>query len=137
MHRPFTQAWTDAFVHAINADATYKTAGAGWTWPLALVLAAAPAHGYPEDVAVELELSGGACHAARLVAGQHSSCDYVLRGDYDTWKSVVTGQTDPVVAVTLGKLKLVKGSLTTLMLQTKAAKALVACAQAVPTEFPA
>ncbi len=137
MHRPFTQSWTDAFVAAINADAAYRAAGASWTWPLALVLKAAPEHGYPDDVAVELQLDRGTCTGARVVTGEQSACDFVLRGDYDTWKSVVTGGADPVVAVTMGKLKLVKGSLTTLMLQTKAAKALVACAQAVPTDFPA
>jgi putative sterol carrier protein len=137
MHRPFTQPWTDAFVAAINTDAAYKTAGAGWTWPLALVLKAAPEHGYPEDVAVELDLNRGTCDGARLVTGAHSECDFVLRGDYDVWKSVVSGELDAVVAVTMGKLKLVKGALTTLMLNTKAAKALVACAKSVPTDFPA
>jgi putative sterol carrier protein len=72
----------------------------------------------------------------RLLTGTHSECDFVLRGDYDVWKQVVAGALDAVVAVSMGKLKLVKGSLTTLMMQTKAAKALVQCARSVPTLFP-
>lgn len=135
MHRPFTPEWAAAFRDAINADAEYKTAGAGWTWPLALSLSADAARGYPQDVAVELELSRGSCSDARIKVGDKATTDFVLRGDYETWKAVVSGQLDPVVAVTMGKLRLVQGSLTTLMLQTKAAKALVACAQQVPTDF--
>lgn len=135
MHRPFTPEWAAAFRDAINADADYKTAGAGWTWPLALSLSADAARGYPQDVAVELELSRGSCGEVRVKVGDKATTDFVLRGDYDTWKAVVSGQLDPVVAVTMGKLRLVQGSLTTLMLQTKAAKALVACAKQVPTDF--
>jgi putative sterol carrier protein len=136
MHRPFTPGWADAFAAAINADAEYRAAASGWTWPLALVLVAAPEHGYPDDVALELDLERGTCRGHRLVTGQHATTDFVLRGPYDAWKQVVTGAMDPVVAVSLGKLKLVKGSLATLLLQTKAAKALVQCARAVPTRFP-
>ncbi len=137
MHRPFTPEWASAFRDAINADAEYKAAGAGWTWPLALSLSAAPAHGFPQDVAVELDLARGTCGDVRVKVGEKATTDFVLRGDYDAWRAVVRGELDPVVAVTMGKLKLVQGSLTTLMLQTKAAKALVACAQRVPTDFGA
>lgn len=137
MLRPFTPEWAAAFRDAINADAEYRTAGAGWTWPLALSLSADPARGFPHDVAIELDLAHGTCGEVRVKVGEKATTDYVLRGDYDAWRAVVGGQLDPVVAVTMGKLRLVQGSLTTLMLQTKAAKALVACAQKVPTDFGA
>lgn len=135
MHKPFSPAWADAFRDAINASAEYRAAAAGWTWPLALSLAATPERGFPEDIAVELDLDRGTCTGVRLKTGEKATTDFVLRGDYDAWASVVAGNVDPVVAVTMGKLKLVQGSLTTLMLNTKAAKALVACAQQVPTDF--
>lgn len=134
MRKPFTPEWADAFCSAINADATYRDAGAGWRWPLALSLAATPERGIPDDVAVELDLDAGTCRGARVVTGK-SSCEYVLRGDWATWEAVVTGALDPVAAVTLGRLRLVQGSLTTLMMQTRAAKALLACAQQVETDF--
>lgn len=135
MHRPFTPEWASAFRDAINANADYRAAAASWTWPLALSLSADATRGFPQDVAIELDLSRGTCGDVRVKVGEKATTDFVLRGDYDAWRSVVGGHLDPVVAVTMGKLKLVQGSLTTLMLQTKAAKALVACAQGVPTDF--
>jgi putative sterol carrier protein len=135
MHKPFSSEWAHAFRDAINASAEYRTAATGWTWPLALSLSASPDRGYPSDIAVELDLDRGTCTAVRVKTDEKATTDFVLRGDYEAWQSVVQGNVDPVVAVTMGKLKLVQGSLTTLMLNTKAAKALVACAQQVPTDF--
>jgi putative sterol carrier protein len=135
VHKPFTQGWADAFQQAINSNEAYRAAGSGWTWPLALSLSADPARGYPQDVAIELDLANGHCSAVRLKLGEKATTDFVLRGDFGAWEQVVRGTLDPVVAVTMGKLKLVQGSLTTLMMQTKAAKALVACAQLVETDF--
>lgn len=95
-----------------------------------------PDLGIAEERAVEVELDRGHCGAARAIAGAEVTADIALRGDYDTWKRIVRGELDPVSAVTMGRLKLVRGSLTTLMLYTGAARALVACAAAVPTRFP-
>lgn len=133
--RPFTAEWAAAFRDAINADPAYAAAGKGWTWPIALSLVADPARGYPEDVAIELALSGGHCAGATLTTGGRATSEFVLRGDYESWQSVVRGDVDPIVAVATGKVRLVQGSLTTLMLNTAGAKALLACAQRVPTAF--
>lgn len=133
---PFTQPWADAFCAAIESDADYRAASQSWRWPLALVLEAKPELGFAEDVAVELALDRGHCASARAVAARDVTAPYVLRGGYDAWKRVVRGELDPVLAVTTGKLRLVKGALTTLMLHSRSARALVACARNVPTRFP-
>lgn len=136
MYQPWTQEWADAFRAAINADPSYQRAAGSWTWPVALVVQARPDVGIPEERAVEVDLDRGRCDAARVVAGPDVTADIALRGDYDTWKRIVRGELDPVSAVTTGKLRLVRGSLTTLLLYTGAARALVACAASVPTRFP-
>ena len=137
MPRPFTQPWADAFHAAINADPDYGKTAAGWTWPVALVLdPARPDLGYPESAGVELALSRGTCHGARAVPGATAQADIVLAADYATWKEVVGRQLDAVVGVATGRIRLVRGSLMTLMMHTGAAKALVACATHVPTEWP-
>lgn len=137
MPRPFTQPWADAFHAAINADADYRRAAAGWKWPVTLVLdPARPEAGYPESVGVELDLDRGVCHGARLVPGAAARSDIVLAADYPTWKEVVGRTLDPVVGVATGRIRLARGSLMTLMLHTGAAKALVSCAADVPTEWP-
>lgn len=135
MHRPFTIAWADALRESINDNATYKTAAAKWTWPVALVLDAHPDLGFPEPVAVELTLDRGTCHAAAIVAPAAVTAPFMLRASYATWKRIVQGQLDAVTAVTMGEVKFT-GALTTLLLHVGAAKALVGCAQLVPTHFP-
>lgn len=134
MHRPFTAAWADAFRSAIESDASYRSAAAKWTWPVALVLTPAPELGYTESVAVELQLDSGRCHAAAIVAADAVTAPLALTAPYPVWKSIVRGELDPMAGVTRGLIA-VRGSLTTLMLHARAATALVACAKAVPTEF--
>jgi len=134
---PFTQPWADAFREAINGDAGYRAAGAGWTWPLALVLEPVAEYGFPEGAAVQLELSRGTCErATALAAAAAVTATFALRGAYPAWKAIVRGELDPVGAVMTRRLTLASGSLTTLMMHTRTAKALVACARRVDTAFP-
>lgn len=134
-HRPFTADWADAFREAIEQDEAYRAAAQKWTWPVALVLEPAAELGYPEPVAVELQLDRGRCAAAAITTRDAVTAPFVLSAPYHTWKSVVRGELDPIAGVTRGKIA-VQGSLATLMLQAKAATALVACARNVPTQFP-
>ncbi|MCX5762330.1 MAG: Fis family transcriptional regulator [Gemmatimonadetes bacterium] len=133
--RPFTQPWADALREAINADAAYRAVAANWTWPVALVLDAAPDLGYATDAAVEFALHRGDCTSARVVEYADINAPFVLRAPYAVWKKVVRGITDPVMAIALRQITL-QGSLSTLMMHAGAAKALVACARTVPTRFP-
>ncbi|HET7456446.1 MAG TPA: hypothetical protein VFJ74_02260 [Gemmatimonadaceae bacterium] len=133
---PFTQPWADAFREAINADERYRVEGAGWTWPLALVLEPSPQVGYPTGGAVQLELARGHCERATAVAADDATAPYRLRGGYAAWKAIVRGELDPITAVMTRRLTLVSGSLTTLMMHTRSAKALVECARHVDTVFP-
>lgn len=135
MHRPFSPEWAAALQASINADPTYAKAASKWTWPVALVLDAAPDLGYAEPVAVELALDKGHCHGATIVAPAAVTAPFTLRASYATWKQVVQGKLDAVAAVTAGQVKFT-GRLTTLLLHMNAAKALVGAAQMVPTAFP-
>lgn len=134
-YRPFTQAWADAVRDTINDDAHYRTVAAEWSWPVALVLEAVPEFGYASDAAVEFALNRGRCTAAAVVDPASLDVPFVLRARYAVWKRIVLGITDPVIALLLRQVTL-DGSLSTLMLHAGAAKALVACARRVPTEFP-
>lgn len=134
-HRPFTPEWAAALRDAIEADTTYRELAAKWTWPVALVLDAAPELGYAEPVAVELTLDRGRCHDAVIRHPDAVTAPFVLRAPYATWKLVMRGELDPLAGVTRGKIG-VKGSLATLMMHARSASALCACARAVPTRFP-
>jgi putative sterol carrier protein len=130
----FTPAWAEALLHAVNSDTTYRDAGKGWTNPVALVVA--PGDGMPGGAAVQVELAAGVCLSAESLAPDAVTAPFVLSADLATWKEIVAGATDPIMAVARGKVKLARGSLGTLMLHAKGAKALVACAQQIATDWP-
>jgi putative sterol carrier protein len=135
-HAPFSQPWADALRALLNADATWRDASKNWRWSLALAMDAEPSLGFPDAVAVELDLVNGNCERAEARPAAEVTSDYVLRGDYATWKSIVREDVDAVGAVMTGKLKLAKGSLLSLMSHVASARALVACARRVDTHFP-
>jgi putative sterol carrier protein len=130
----FSEAWAAAFRAAVNNDAAYRDAAKGWTNPVAMVIDedAGPAAG----MAVQVDLKAGTCLSAVALSAEAVSAPFVLSADLATWKEIVTGGSDPIMAVARGKVKLSRGSLGTLMLHAKGAKALVACAQKIDTLWP-
>jgi putative sterol carrier protein len=135
MFAPFTQPWADAFRAAINSSDHYRTAARSWLWSTSLVCTTDPLLGISVDTAIELALDRGVCHAAIAKPAAESSAEFEFRAPLATWKLVLSGQLDPIMGVTKGSI-ITNGPLTTLLLQMKAASALVACAQQVPTKFP-
>jgi putative sterol carrier protein len=133
--RPFTQPWADALREAINGDANYRAAAATWTWPVALVLEAAPAFEYHAAAAVQFTLDRGVCTAAQVLDPSAITAPFVLRAPYGVWKRIVRGALDPIMAVALRQVSL-QGSLGTLLAHARAAKALVSCVRTVSTHFP-
>lgn len=135
MYTPFTQPWADALCAAVNVDAAYREASRSWKWPLALVQNSAPEFGYPHDTAVLLDLAHGSCRGARLVPISEAVAPFVLRASYGVWKRIAIGELDPIMAIVKGEVKLT-GSLGTLMLHTRSAKALAECVRTLPTQYP-
>ena len=130
----FSPAWAAAFLVAVNSDADYRSAAQGWTNPVALVVA--PELGVTDGVAVQVDLQAGTCISAAALAPDEVSAPFVLTGALAAWKEIVADGTDPIAAVARGKVRLTRGSLGTLMMHAKAAKALLACAQKVETLWP-
>ena len=130
----FSDAWAAAFRDAVNTNDAYSDAGKSWTNPVALVVE--PFTGAPAGAAVQVELVAGHCLGAAALAPEAVTAPFVLTADVETWKSIVMGSTDPIMAVARGKVKLTRGALGTLMLHAKAAKALVTCAHDISTDWP-
>lgn len=137
MHDAFSAAWADAWRDAINADATYADAGARWRDALALTCAPDAEAGFPAGAAVEVMLDGGRCTGARAVAPDATDAPVVLHASAATWRALLEGTLAPVAGVALGKVKLARGALGTVMMHAAGLEALVACARQVPTRWPA
>ena len=133
---PFTTPWAHAFCVEVNSDDAYRAAAAHWRMPVAMVLERIPELGYPDDIAVHLDLREGRCHGARIVRAAEVKAPLVLRGHYGVWKRIVLGELDPVAAVMKRELH-VSGPIMTLMLHVSWARALLACARRIEIHDPA
>ena len=130
----FSADWASAFMTAVNSDDTYRDAAKGWTNQVALVVE--PGVDIDTGAAVQVDLQAGTCLSASSLAPADVSAPFVLSADLDTWKEILGGAADPIMAVARGRVRLTRGSLGTLMLHAKGAKALVACAQKIDTLWP-
>lgn len=133
-HALFSPEWALALRDAINADERYREAAAKWEWPVALVVR--EGEGRAEPLAVELALRHGHCDEARVLPAADATAPFVLRGAEAAWRRVLAGDLDPIAGIMRKELELVRGSLATLLLHVKAAKALVEAARGVEIEGP-
>ena len=132
---PFTQTWADAFRDAINGDASFGEVAGTWSTPLALVLDDGAPVGLVGPVALEVVIEQGVCRSARLLSPDACKAPFVFRAPYEVWRDIIQSGLDPVGAVLRGPMTLT-GSLEAIMRHASAIKALVRCAQAVPTLYP-
>jgi len=123
----FSDAWAKACQSELNASAAYREAGANWDAAVAFIL--------DDDEGqrgVYVDLWHGECREARqLVEGDIDQAPYVIRGGEAAWSSVLGGSLEPLMALAMGQLKLIKGSLGALAFQIRAARELVAAASRV------
>ena len=129
----FSTDWAHAVCARLNASEEYRQAARGWEGDVALVATADPAQpgGAPART-VWLDLHHGACRAAAGTLPEHTPA-FTLSAPPAVWRDVLAGQTDPVLGIVLGKLK-VDGSMTTLATNAKATRALLAEAAGVAVD---
>ena len=130
--------WTTAYKDAVNGNALYREAGKSWTHgAVAMIVKANAALGIAEDAAMILDVHGGECRGTKFVSRSEaeSGAPFVIVGDYNYWKDVITGKDDPIKAMMQGKLKLTKGHLPTIIRYVESSRQLVRSASSVPTEF--
>ena len=134
-----TAAWAEALVAEINASSEYRNAAAKWgdgfNGNVVLVFDADDTQKATHALLVELAM--GACHGASFVPGvSHPTAGFGLRAPFGVWRDVLSRKTLAATAILTGKMK-VEGDKMTLLKHTAAHRALVACAAALDTEFPA
>jgi len=134
-----TPAWADALTAEINASSEYRNAAAKWgdgfNGNVILVFDADDQMAQTRSLLIRL--SKGTCGGASfLEGGTHPEAGFGLRAPFTTWKDVLERKTMAATAILTGRMK-VDGDKMTLLKHTAAHRALVACASAIDTEFPA
>jgi putative sterol carrier protein len=133
----FTLEWAQAWRDQIRANGAYQAAARTWRWPLVLVMKADPGLGLPEERSIYLDLFQGECRDARMATAEDvEQAPFLLSADPRTWRQVLERRLEPIPGLMRGKLKLVKGSLASLLPYILAAKELVESAARVETRYP-
>jgi putative sterol carrier protein len=130
----FSDAWAQALLAAVNSDGHYADAAGDWTNPVALVVEASAR--VPTGVAVQLDLAAGLCRHAQSLSPAQVTAPFVLAAAIEVWEDIFGGRTDPLTAVARGQVALTQGSMFTLMLNARGARALLGSAQQIETLWP-
>jgi len=133
-----TEAWAAALVAEINASSEYRNAAASWGdgWNGNVLLVFEADAMLKTTQALLVRLAKGACGGASFVAGvAHPDAGFGLRAPFTVWKDVLSRKQLAATAILTGKMK-IEGDRMTLLKHTAAHRALIACAAALPTEFP-
>lgn len=131
--------WAESYKDAINQNATYRTAAHDWDeGAIALVCAAEPALGIDGPRAIVLDLEYGECHGVKYTDRETAMAEapFVIEADYATWKAVIRGELDPIVAMLSSRLALARGALGSMIKNVEGSQALVKSATSIETRFP-
>lgn len=136
-----SEKWMSAFCSALNENEKYASAAKKWEGSILFVVTNLPdkiaeIYGGRTKLGFVLDLWHGECRGAKWFDDPDSAeADYVIEAKYDDWKKIIEGKLSPIPALTTRKLKIVKGSLGTIMRFASASLEMVKSAQRVPTKF--
>ena len=129
----FSSVWAERLERELTASETYRAAAASWKGSLAFVLLPDGSPGFPEKRELFLDLAHGGPRAVRpALPGDMAQATFCLQGPAATWRRLLHGDLAPGAAVMGGGLKLVRGSMFSLLPHLAAAQALFECARDVP-----
>lgn len=123
----FTEKWTQTYIDLINNDVRYKEHGSDWNNTIRFI-ATTPT----ETKAVWLNLVHGVCiKGCSGAKALEAKTEFEIKADEHTWTILLNTNSDPLVAIMTGKLKLTLGSLFTLSRHATSAKDLVRIASSI------
>lgn len=126
--------WIKALMDKVNGSDAYRQAAKNWEGDFYFVVNAGSS--VPEDVYLYMDLWHGSCRDAYQAASPDEKApEFVIRAPVDAWQKVIEKKVDPIRALMTRQLKL-KGTMTKIMKQPKAATELVNCCTLVDTTWP-
>jgi len=137
MAEVFSAAWGAAWRDEINQSRGYRRAGARWDDTVVFVMSPSPFADGVAERGVLLDLSLGHCRDARAASnGDLAAASFVIAADPDTWRRVLAGKLDIIMAIMQKRFTLRRGTMAELLPHASAAHELLAAARRVKAEFP-
>jgi putative sterol carrier protein len=126
--------WVRALMDEINRSQAYEQAARNWEGDFYFIVE--PEGGLDETVYLYMDLWHGKCREAFL-ASDPAQKDPVFRmsAKAGIWRKVVEKELDPIRGLLTRQIQL-RGNMSMIMKNVKAAQELVECCTRVPTEFP-
>jgi putative sterol carrier protein len=125
--------WVVALCEALNNSPSYAEAAKNWEGDFYFIVE--PGGPLTQQAILYMDLWHGKCRLAKGItdpSGMNPA--FVMSANYDTWVKVIKAELDPIQGLMTRKLKL-KGNMTMIMKNVKAAQELVKCCALVPTEW--
>lgn len=128
----FSDEWAGQWKDLINQSQEYRQSGWDWKGSMVMVLEKEDSRA----AAVYAGLREGRCLEARAAGDDDlQRADFVIGASPDTWQGLLNGSLDPMFAVLQGRLHLRKGKTAALLPYAPAAKAMVAAARGIDTDY--
>lgn len=133
---PFpSDEWVKAIATELNKSTEYKQAAKNWEGDICFVITAGA--GVAKDTYLYMDLWHGDCRDAyQIQEGGPIKSEFKISGTLPTWRKVLEGKLDPIMALMGRQLKL-EGNMAKVMKAPKAAIELVNCGKRVATQWPA
>ena len=127
--------WIKKMMDNLNASSSYLEAAINWEGDFYFIIE--PGGKLKEQVILYMDLYHGKCREAFQVNGQKDQLKpvFVLSAPIGNWKKVMTKKVDPIQAIMTGQLRL-RGNMSIVMRNVRAAKELVENCTRIDTDFP-
>ena len=133
----FSDSWVKGWGEKLSTSDVYRATASKWEGDIVLVMEPDDGLGVTERQTVYLDLWHGDCRDTRVATEEDErEAAYVISASAHSWREILEGSLDPIMALMRGRLTLKKGSLASLLPYTSAAKELVVSAREVETIFP-
>jgi putative sterol carrier protein len=130
MTETFTPEWAAAWREEINRSSRYRRSGARWDDCIVFVMTADG--GASDERAVFLDLAHGECRAARIASpADLQTAAFVVAANPETWRRVLGGRLDIVMAIMQKRFALRRGTMAELLPHASAAHDLLAAARRI------
>lgn len=129
-------AWAKEWKKRLDASPAFSAVAAGWSGSLMFIMVPEEA-GSGQERAVFLAVEEGRCRIVRPARpADRLVCDLILSATADTWRGLLSGSGDPLLAILLGKIRFQRGRWSDLVPYAQAARELLRTAASIEASFP-
>jgi len=120
-----SREWAEEYCRRLDSSERYRNSGRGWRYPILFKIGSSG----PGFI---LKLNNGRCLGVEWYDDATSvDAPVIIEADLDDWIDVINGRVNPLIAIMRRKLRVTKGSISTILRYSIAALEMVSVAQSI------